>query len=286
MKTFVSVVVATAMLALAPLSQASIQSLDKGRDDPTYPHRAKYPDTPVVDTAELAKKLDEVTVVDVRSDLEFNTLRVKGSVNIAVDDPRFNEKIQALRQQTKKPLVFYCNGKTCAKSYQAARRAMQSAKLDECYVYDPGIFEWARKNPNNTELLGKGPIKVESLIEKAKLEQHMLKPKDFVARVEQGAMVLDVRDLGQRDVALFPFKEKRVSLNQTKALDAVIEQAKREKKTLLVYDKAGHQVQWLQYTLEEAGLKDYYFMKGGEAAYFQDTLGVSTVDSLKKYEKK
>jgi rhodanese-related sulfurtransferase len=286
MKTLVSFIVAGVLLVLAPLSLAAIQPLDKGRDDPTYPHRAKYPDTPVIDTAELTKKLGEVAVVDVRSELEYNTLRVKGSTNISVDDPRFNEKVQALRQQTNKPLVFYCNGKTCAKSYKAARRAIQSAKLDQCFVYDPGIFEWARNNPNNTELLGKGPIKVESLIEKAKLEQHMLKPKDFLVRVDQGAMVLDVRDLAQRDVALFPFKEKRVSLSQPKALDAVIEQAKREKKTLLVYDKAGHQVRWLQYHLEEAGLKDYYFMKGGEAAYFQETLGVSTVDSLKKYEKK
>lgn len=286
MKTLVSSIVASALLLLAPLSFAAIQSLDKGRDDPTYPHRAKYPDTPVVETAELAKNIGEVTVIDVRSELEYNTLRVKGSVNIAVDDRQFDEKVQALRQQSKKPLVFYCNGKTCAKSYQAARRAMQSAKLDQCFVYDPGIFEWARKNPEKTELLGKGPIKVESLIEKAKLEKHMLAPKDFAARVEQGAMVLDVRDLAQRDTVLFPFKEKRVSLSQTKALDAVLEQAKREKKTLLVYDKAGHQVQWLQYHLEEAGVKDYYFMKGGEEAYYQATLGVSNVDSLRKYEKK
>jgi len=286
MKTFISFFFAGVMMLLAPLSLATIQPLDKGRDDPTYPHRAKYPDTPVVDTVELTKRLGEVTVVDVRSELEYNTLRVKGSVNIPVNDPRFNEKVQALRQQTKKPLVFYCNGKTCAKSYQATRRAIQSAKLDQCYVYDPGIFEWARTNPGQAELLGKGPVKVESLIEKAKLEQHMLKPKDFAARIGNDTLVLDVRDLGQRDVALFPFKEKRVSLGQSKALEAVFEQVKREKKTLLVYDKAGHQVRWLQYHLEDAGVKDYYFMKGGEAAYFEQTLGVSTIDSLKKYEKK
>ena len=48
MKTFLSSIVVSAMLLMAPLSFAAIQPLDKGRDDPTYPHRAKYPDTPFV----------------------------------------------------------------------------------------------------------------------------------------------------------------------------------------------------------------------------------------------
>jgi rhodanese-related sulfurtransferase len=56
-------------------------------------------------------------------------------------------------------------------------------------------------------------------------------------------------------------------MDETVRIDAVINQARREKKVLLVYDAVGRQVEWFQYHLESRGLKDYYFMKGGAQAY-------------------
>jgi rhodanese-related sulfurtransferase len=221
-------------------------------------------------------------VVDVRSPYEFETLRVKGAVNVPVSDVKFVDKVRALRGDTQKPLVFYCNGKTCAKSYDAARKATLSGKLTSCYAYDAGIFEWARTHGELTELLGKNPIAKTDLIEDNKFKAHLLDPKEFQARIGANAIVLDVRDPAQRDVALFPFKEKRISLDRKKEMAEVVEQAKRENKTLLVYDKVGHQVQWVQYHLEKSGLQNYYFMKGGEEAYFKATLGASSLDSLKR----
>ncbi|MFX1517887.1 MAG: sulfurtransferase, partial [Promethearchaeota archaeon] len=46
--------------------------------------------------------------------------------------------------------------------------------------------------------------------------------------------------------------------------------ALKENKTLLIYDAAGKQVRWLQYYLEDKGLKSYYFMAGGINAYYSD----------------
>lgn len=281
MKTLSVGIVALFGILLAGGASANIQSVDKGRDDPDYPHRPKYPDVAIIDTAELSRKLSDVQIVDVRSEFEFATLRVKGAVNVPIGDAGFVGKVFELRERAKKPLVFYCNGKTCLRSYEAARRAIRSARVSDCYVYDAGIYEWARTNPDRTELLGRGPVKVESLISKAKLEERMLAPRDFAARVGPDTMVLDVRDLAQRDVALFPFVERRAALDQRDQLNALIDQARRDKKTLLVYDKVGHQVQALQYHLEDRGLKSYYFLKGGEEAYSREMYGASRLETAK-----
>ena len=79
--------------------------------------------------------------------------------------------------------------------------------------------------------------------------------------------MLDVRDRSQRDSPLFPFREQHVQMEETARIDTFIDQARREKKALLVYDAVGRQVEWLQYHLEGRGLRDYYFMKGGAKAY-------------------
>ena len=106
--------------------------------------------------------------------------------------------------------------------------------------------------------------------------------KAFEAKIGPNTIVLDVRDLVQRDSPLFPFKEQRVQLDEKDKLDAIIEQAKREKKTLLVYDAVGRQVDWFQYSLERKGLSDYYFMKGGAQGHFDAKHGKISLGAKKE----
>jgi rhodanese-related sulfurtransferase len=262
MKRFVGVF----MLALTGL----VQPLANAAND-EFPLRVRYPDVLVMSTDELGKRFNEVLVIDVRSKYEFDTLHVKDAINVPLST-NFGEKMVQLREKHKKPFVFYCNGKTCHKSYDAALLAAK-ARLDNLYAYDAGIFDWAKAQPDKTALLGRSPIKPENLIDESSFTAHQIEPKDFAARVGDKSMVLDVRDRAQRDTALFPFKEQRAQLDDTKKIDAIIEDAKAQKKTLLVYDQTGKQVQWFQYYLENKGLKDYYFMKGGAQAHFDATLG-------------
>jgi rhodanese-related sulfurtransferase len=254
------------MLALTglvhPLAQAASEE---------YPYRARYPDVLVMSTQELSKRFNEVLVIDVRSKYEFDTLHVKDAVNVPLTTG-FGEKMVQLRAKHKRPFVFYCNGKTCHKSYDAVLLAAK-ARLDNLYAYDAGIFDWAKAEPEKTALLGRSPIKPENLIDENSFKARLLEPKDFAARVGDKSQVLDVRDRAQRDTALFPFKEQRAQLDDTKKLDTVIETAKAQNKALLVYDQTGKQVQWFQYYLESKGVKDYYFMKGGAQAHFDATLG-------------
>jgi rhodanese-related sulfurtransferase len=244
-----------------------------------YPYRVRYPDVSVITTADLSKRFDEVVVIDVRSKYEYDTLHVKDALHVELKTG-FGEKVAALRQKYNKPFVFYCNGKTCHKSYDAALLAAK-ARVDDVYAYDAGIFDWAKAQPEKTALLGRSPIKSEELISSDKFKARLLEPKAFSAKVDD-AVVLDVRDKRQRDSALFPFKEQRAQLDETRKIDAVVAEAKARNKTLLVYDEAGKQVQWFQYYLENKGVKDYYFMKGGAQGHFDATLGKVVLGSESK----
>jgi rhodanese-related sulfurtransferase len=249
-----------------------------------YPYRVRYPDVSIMTTEELGKRFNDVLVIDVRSKYEFDTLHVKDSINVPLTTG-FGDKMVLLRDKHKKPFVFYCNGKTCHKSYDAVLLAAK-ARLDDIYAYDAGIFDWAKAQPEKTVLLGRSPIKPEDMIDKKSFQAHLLEPKDFGARVSDKSVVLDVRDRVQRDTALFPFKEQRAQLDELKKIDVVIEDAKANKKTLLVYDQTGKQVEWFQYYLENKGVKDYYFMKGGAQAHFDHTLGKVVLGSGDKSKDK
>lgn len=254
------------LLALSGLVQPLANAANE-----EYPYRMRYPDVLIMTTEELAKRINEVLVIDVRSKYEFDTLHVKDAVNVPLTTG-FGEKMVQLRAKNNKPFVFYCNGKTCHKSYDAALLATK-ARLDNLYAYDAGIFDWAKAQPEKTVLLGRSPIVPADLIDESSFKARLIEPKDFVARVGDKSVVLDVRDRVQRDTPLFPFKEQRAQLDDMKKIDVVIEDAKAQKKTLLVYDQTGKQVQWFQYYLESKGMKDYYFMKGGAQAHFDATLG-------------
>jgi len=95
-----------------------------------YPLRVRYPDAPIITTQELTARIDQVTVIDVRSKYEFETLHVKGAVHVPLSRSGFGEAIARLREKDKKPFVFYCNGKTCHKSYDAVLLALRARVSD------------------------------------------------------------------------------------------------------------------------------------------------------------
>jgi rhodanese-related sulfurtransferase len=250
-----------------------------------FPMRARYPDVQVISTADLAKQYADVVIVDVRTKYEFDTLHIKDAVLLPLGT-NFGERALALRAKSgNKKLVFYCNGKTCHKSYEAALLA-ERARVTNVVAFDAGIFDWAKAQPELTVLRGRTPIKPTDLISAESFQAHQLDPKAFEERVGSNSIVLDVRDKRQRDTALFPFREQRAQLDDAKKLEAIIDEAKTKNKTLLVYDEVGKQTQWFQYHLESKGLKDYYFMKDGAQGYFDATLGKVVLGSGSKGKSK
>jgi rhodanese-related sulfurtransferase len=237
-----------------------------------FPGRAKYKEVPYIELGDLFAVKDRVVIVDVRSKFEYETLRIKGAVNIPVANKSFEAHVLDLRQSTEKRIVFYCNGHRCLKSYQAVKKA-GDVGVDNTVAYDGGIFDWTMAYPNNAVLLGHSPVDTSKLIGIKSYQARLLNPDLFsesIVRLRNEAIVLDVRDKYQRaGVGFYPGLEKWASLDNKKKLNRYIGMAKRENKTLFIYDEVGSQVRWLQYALEKAGIKKYYFMEKGARAYYE-----------------
>jgi rhodanese-related sulfurtransferase len=239
---------------------------------PAFPHRAKFKDVPVMETEQLRSDLDRVVVVDVRSRFEYQTLHIKGAVHIPLSKEKLPPAVKDLRKQTDKPIVFYCNGTTCKKSYEAAKLAID-AGVKKIYAYDAGIDHWTTLYPEASVLLGQSPVPASSFIDKAVFKSRVISTEAFEAKMEQGAVVLDIRDMRQRDNPLFPMRENRAQLDETQKIAEIVNEAKRSKKPLLIYDKVGKQTRWFQYYLEQQGVKNYYFLDGGAEGYYEAKFG-------------
>lgn len=234
-----------------------------------YPGRITYPSIKVMETDQLSEQFDDVIIVDVRSKYEYDTLHINNAINIPLNDAGFTREVEAL-QAGPKPIVFYCNGHTCYKSYKACNKA-GNAGINNIFAYDSGVFDWARAYPDRATLLGKSPIDSSQLISKAELEKYLLKPGQFSSRISDKTVILDIRDSRQRGlVELYPYRQENISLDDKKKLNSFLDRIKKSGKTLLVYDEAGKQVRWFQYYLVEKGIKDYFFMSGGVKQFFKD----------------
>lgn len=240
--------------------------------DDEFPGRKLYPKVHTLNIEQLQEKIagDKVIVVDVRSEYEYQTLKILDAINIPVAEKSFPEKLKQLRKGTDKDIVFYCNGRTCYKSYKAGIKAL-NYNVKNCYSYDAGVFEWALTYPEQAVLLGKTPVVKESIISKADFKLRQLSPEDFAEQsLAENTIIYDIRDREQRrgGSGLFMFRDKNVALENIKKLERIIRKAVENDTTLYFYDQKGKQVRWLQYTLESHGLQNYYFMKGGAAAYY------------------
>jgi rhodanese-related sulfurtransferase len=254
------------IIALLVICVSGIVSAEGG-----FPGRAKFKDVPYIELHDLFALKNTVAIVDVRSRYEYDTLRIKDAINVPVASKSFEAEILNLRRSTDKRIVFYCNGHRCMKSYRAVKKA-RDAGVDNTVAYDGGIFDWTMAYPYDAVLLGQSPVDTSKLIGAKSYQSRLLNPDLFsesVVRHRHQAIVLDVRDKFQRaGIGFYPGLEKWASLDDKKKLNRYINMAKREHKTLFIYDEVGSQVRWLQYALEKAGVKKYFFMKKGARAYY------------------
>jgi len=235
-----------------------------------FPGRDIYLGTEYIEIDAFKNQFDNVIVVDVRSQYEYETLRIKGAKNIPLNSRKFTTQMQELRDNNKdKKIVVYCNGKTCMKSYKAASKA-KARGITDVVAFDAGIMDWAKTHPDMAVLLGQSPIDPSKLIAKSRFKEHLLEPEKFAEMVQtNNVTVLDVRDRYQRmGMGLFIGAERQANLDDD-SINQHIKSALATNKTMLIYDEAGKQVRWLMYRLEAAGVTDYKFMKGGTRSYFK-----------------
>jgi len=263
-----SFIALTASLVFGSLISGSLAFAADAED---FPHRKFYTELSdkLIEINDLSKSINNYIVVDVRSPFEYSVMHIQGAINIPVDDKTFLARSQQTYTEGGKPLLFYCNGRACEKTYVAGSKALKGG-FTNFLAYDGGIGEWAKINPQQTVLLDK-PLNPSALISKDKLEAHSLSYIDFMnrANAQPTARIIDIRSAAEiDDISLFPGRDIRTGFDLNK-LRKAITTAKEANQIVYAYDNSGFQVMALQYLFEEMGLKDYYLMKGGMVGYYK-----------------
>lgn len=226
-----------------------------------YPLRAKYPNVKYISTEELNKEYAQAIIVDVRSTLEFDVIHIAKAVHIPVAQATFVREIIELRGKNRAvPIIMYCNGHTCEKSYEAVEQAA-GAGLTNTLAYDSGIHDWVAHYPNKTTLLGETPAARSKLISADILKKHKIKYAEFAKKAsDPEAIVIDVREPFQRkEIPDLP----RLRNIPSDRLVQLLAGKEIKGKTLLITDAVGKQVEWIQYYLEKYGFKNYFFLENG-----------------------
>lgn len=226
-----------------------------------FPLRPFYPEVPYITTDALLKNYDTTIVVDIRSSFEYDVAHINKATLLPLTDKSFSEKLKKLRaKEDSTPMAFYCNGHSCAKSYQAAQLAM-SMGFENVFTYDGGIFDWIEAAPDKATLMGETPARGDRIISAEDFLHHQLGIDAFAyTAANPKAIVIDIRDPFQRETA------PKVKGIRNIPLDALLELVTSRiwtEKRLLFFDAVGKQVRWLQYFLESYGYFDYYFLEDG-----------------------
>ncbi|MEF2231410.1 MAG: rhodanese-like domain-containing protein [Pseudodesulfovibrio sp.] len=246
---------------LIPLCLALLLLAAPARAQEGFPLRAYYPEVPFITTEELIRAYEGALILDIRSSFEYDVAKINKAVLLPLTDPEFSTKLERLRpKESATPMVFYCNGHTCAKSYQAAQLAL-SLGYDHVFVYDAGIFDWISKAPDKATLMGETPARIGRVITHGEFRERQVDFDEFNRlALEPDTVVIDIRDPFQRD--MIPRIDHIRNIPLDPLLDLVVSRIWTEKQ-LLFFDAVGKQVRWLQYFLESYGYFEYAFLKGG-----------------------
>lgn len=236
-----------------------------------YPLRAKFPTVKPVSSETLAAAYERAVIVDVRSRMEFDVVHINKAVHLPVDIPTFLSDLGKLRTpQGTEPIAFYCNGTTCAKSYEAAEKAAAGG-FGNVFVYDVGVLAWIKSYPERGTLLGKTPAPFNRLIPEESFKKRLIDFPTFSQRATAAnTLVIDIRDkeqiqanaeLGQNAVLFIPgVNVMNIPADKFKSF---VTAGGFKGKTLLIADAVAKEVRWAQYILEDNGYSDYFFLAKG-----------------------
>jgi len=229
-----------------------------------FPLRKEFPKVPTIELSELEAKYNSAVIVDVRSKFEFDVVHIDKAVLIPVSRMGFAEELLKVRSKDgTNPLVLYCNGIRCRKSYEGVEQAV-ALGFKNVFCFDEGIFPWVKKNPGKSFLMGKIPADPGKLIDEPQFKAKMVTMKEFkAAENDPAALFFDIRDPSQRKKVLDIKNLKVLPLDR---ILPMLRGGEVKNKKLYFMDEVGKQVEWLQYHLNDLGYMNYYFLKGGVEA--------------------
>ncbi len=242
-------------------------------DENAFPLRSNYSVLSFISGEELNTNFDRAIIIDSRNRKEFEVIRIEGAHNLPADVMSEAELSKLRGKQGTELLVFYCNGVYCPKSYKAGQKAV-SWGFSNVRVYDSGIFAWAKTYPDHVLAFGekKSPGDLSTFLEiEDKFEKSRIDPKVFIEKVESGKYkVIDIRDTPERGD-----NELRLPRVLVLSFDNFVDLLSKKSMAipgnhLLIIDNVGRQVRWLMYYLEMAGIRDYYFLRGGMRQWIEE----------------
>lgn len=172
-------------------------------DEEGFPYREKFADVEIYVTEQLRKNYDDVIIVDVRPRFEFDVVHIAKAVNVPLSNDSFAGDLKQLRDpSSSQPIIFYCNGHTCKKSYEAARAATKGG-FKNVYAYDSGVFDWMRTARDRTTLLEATPAPLDKMVSNEYFQSRLI-GFDRFQKLAKGdnALVVDIRDDGQRKTTI------------------------------------------------------------------------------------
>lgn len=255
-------------------AEDSVEALNK-----QYPNRKFYPQLNYIPTKQMVQDVStgKYNVIDARPALAYDTLHIKGAVNISSSDKQLIEKLMTIVNTNNKPIVFYCGGLACLKSYKASVKTIKAFHKKNInrtvYTYDSGISAFAYASPKWVLKNGKEISLENPLLDMTKIKLHAKDAEVFTSLVnndeEDQYMILDIREADQKILnKLFMFKkEKRISLLKPEKLIEFLNEQKGTDKTLMVYGSVEKQIESLYPLIKTSGIRKWFYLEGGELAY-------------------
>jgi len=253
------------MLMLISVSTAYAAGVDD-----EFPLRGQFSDIAPIEINDFKSRINEFLAIDVRSPFEYEVMHIDSAINIPISSKTFVKMVLGAQAESGKPVAFYCYGHHCEKSYFAAKKIKAAGVKFDFVVFDGGITDWSKKYPEKTVSFGK-PTDLSRMISDSDFNKRLLDPLDFIKQVQNNDSigVIDIRYSEQiGEISIFPGRDYRTRFD-IKKLKSTIEAIKEQGMPVYIYDDAGYQVRYVQYLLEEMGVKDYMFMKDGVSGYFK-----------------
>lgn len=245
----------------------------QGKDTLDFPLRPKYSRLTPITTQELASIYDKAIIIDCRYKMHFYVIRMDKAKSLPEVWMGEDNLLELRQKYDDKPLVFYSNDPSERESYKAAAKAKKWG-FKNVRVYDAGIFHWANNEPQRTFFFKEKltPQTASSaFISQEQFNSVLLPTREFIERAKSGQYTV----LDGREIEKIEKKPIKLEHRQIMAIELMANLLRRNiwslpASNLLVFDNDGKNIRWLQYYFEMAGIKNYYFLKGGARKWFAD----------------
>lgn len=225
--------------------------------------RELYPDLDFIEKDDLKSNILDYTLIDIRSNFEYRTAHMVDAISIPASDPAFTERLRNLVRKHRPQVVLYGNGGNDRSAHKAARVATK-AKVENVFVYDGSMQDWATSYPEQSLLNGDEIDLDNPLLGEEEFAPKLLSDDEFREKVtSEKGILLDIRD--ESDSNRHPLQGIAVinPLDHSASLTALLEEVKANETPLFIFDDYGYKVRWFMYLLEQHELENYYFLKDG-----------------------